>query len=176
MLRDILSQNWFRAIFFDLKAKVDVRGGQRKAKNKAKNAAKRVLFCRSFPRMFCACFSAVRMATVTEKRSPEILTQKCSITPQFNRECRPVGPANPNNVAMWAAKKISKSDFFFNSQLCTPLPAKEIPKSPREIITSHNVLESLKQALVASRDVIHSSQIFGSKLQLSGPLNRLNTI
>ena len=34
-----------------------------------------------------------------------------------------------------------------------------------EIITSNDVLEALKQALVASRDVIIASQVCGSKLQ-----------
>ena len=38
------------------------------------------------------------------------------------------------------------------------------PKTPR-IITSHDVLEPLKQVLSASRDVIISGQICGSKLQ-----------
>ena len=30
---------------------------------------------------------------------------------RVNQECRPGGPANPTNVSIWAAKRISKNDF-----------------------------------------------------------------
>ena len=45
------------------------------------------------------------------------------------------------------------------------LLAKTFGQKMPKIISLHDVLEPLKQALLASRDVIISSQICGSKLQ-----------
>ena len=53
-------------------------------------------------------------------------------------------------------KKHPSCDVIFSGQ--------NVARKKPKIITSHNVLETLKQALLASRDVIISGQICGSKL------------
>ena len=133
---------------------LEVWGGQIKSKNRAKTCSeKRIfsadLFCRFFPQIICACFSAVRMADVAENGLPKF--QHKNPVPQkdlIKNADQVVLQTQP--FCLYEQRKGSrKKEIFSNSQLCTPLP-KTLPLV-RKALDTCNLLRHVMRATLLVR-------------------------